>query len=80
MNIEREKENAMNIDLGQIILAFAAYYSVLALLIVSLFSAGVWGTVKYVKRLSAQHREPSEMAGSRNNRQDFISPSATLAT
>ena len=79
MTIEREKEDAMNVDLGQIILIFAVYYSVLALLIVSLFSLAVWGTLKYARRVSARHKELNRFAGSHHKGGGYISPPATLA-
>ena len=50
----------MNIDLGPIILAFAAYYSVLALLIVSLFSLAVWGTVRLWSKSRRAHHFRSD--------------------
>ena len=70
----------MNIDLGPIILAFAAYYSVLALLIVSLFSLAVWGTVKYVKRASVRQRKPNKFTRGFNKGQDIMYPPTPLAT
>jgi len=70
----------MNIDLGPIILTFAAYYSVLALFIVSLSSLAVWGTVKYVKRASDLHKEHYGFVKGLKKRQDFLYPPATLAT
>ena len=67
-------------DLGMIILAFAAYYSVLALLFVLLISFAAWAAVTYLKHASARHRGLNDFAKGFHKGKDFMSPPATLAT
>ncbi len=50
----------MHIDLGPIILSFAAVYGGLALLAVSVLSFGLWGAFKYIKSVIERRREAHE--------------------